>query len=48
MNLRGRSMFDTKAVTIISYLIELVYNIMISSIDNVSVNPGFESYHGMW
>ena len=48
MNLRGRSMWDKKATTMISYLIELVYDIMISPIDNVSVNPGFESCHGVW
>ena len=48
MNLRGRSMWDTKATTMLSYLAELVYDIMISPIDNVSVNPGFESCHGVW
>ena len=48
INLRGRSMWDTKATTTISYLAELSYDIMISSIDNVSVNPGFESCHGVW
>ena len=47
MNLRGRSMWDTKAATMIAYLAELLYDIMISPIDNVSVNPGFESCHGV-
>ena len=48
MNLRGRSKWDTKAATMISYLIKLAYDIMILSNNIVSVNPGFESCHGMW
>ena len=48
MNLRGQSMWDTKAATMISYLAEIAYDIMISPIDNVSVNPGFESCYGVW
>ena len=47
MNLRGRIMWDMKAATMIFYIIELVYDIMISSNDNVSVDPGFESCHGV-
>ena len=48
MNLRGRSMWDTDATTMISYFAEIAYDVMISPIDNVSMNPGFESCHGVW
>ena len=48
LNLQGRSMWDTKAITMLSCLAELVYDISISPIDNVSINPGFESCHGVW
>ena len=48
MNMRGRSIWDTKVTTMISYLVEIIYNILILPINNVSVNPGFESCHGIW
>ena len=48
MNFRGRNMWDTEAATMVAYLTELSYDIMISLIDNISVKPGFESCHGVW
>ena len=37
-----------KQLIIVSYLFELVYDIMISPADNVSLNGGFESCHGVF
>ena len=48
LNLRGRPNFKMKAVDMIAYLIELSYDLSISSVDNVSDNPGFESVIGVW
>ena len=38
---RERGMWNTKETTIIYYFAKLSYVIMMSHIDNVSVNPGF-------
>ena len=35
-------------IDIIAYQIELAYDLAISSSDNVSKNPGFESFIGVW
>ena len=37
-----------KQLIMVSYLFELVYDIMISHADNVSLNGGFESCHGVF
>jgi len=48
MNLQGKNMYHTKVTTMISCLIQLKYDLMISSLDNVSVYPEFESCRGVW
>ena len=47
MNLRGRTE-RLKFIDIVAYHFELAYNLYIAKIDNVSVNPGFESYLRVW
>jgi len=37
-----------KQLMMVSYLFELVYDLMISPADNVSLNGGFESCHGVF
>ena len=37
-----------KQLIMVSYLFELVYDMMISPADNVSLNGGFESCHGVF
>ena len=43
-NVRGTE--KDKRLTLIAYLFELVYDLMIAPGDNVSVNGGFEQCHG--
>ena len=43
-NVRGIE--KDKRLTLIAYLFELVYDLMIAPGDNVSVNGGFEQCHG--
>ena len=42
-NKAGRNTTALKRIDVIAYLIELVYDLAISPVDNVSENPGFES-----
>ena len=44
---RGASLQD-KQLRMISYLLELVYDLMIAPDDNVSEKPGFETPLGAW
>ena len=37
-----------KQLIMVSYLFELMYDMMISPADNVSLNGGFESCHGVF
>ena len=48
MNMRGRATLMLKKIDLIAYLCEIVYDISISPIDNVSTNPGFESCLGIF
>ena len=48
MKKRGANTWELKCIDMIAYLIQIVFDIAISPLDNVSENPGFESCHGMW
>ena len=48
MNKRGQNTWEAKCEDMVSYLIELGFDLSISVLDNVSENPGFESCHGTW
>ena len=48
MNKRGANTLEVKCIDMIAYLIEIVFDIAVSPLYNVSKNPGFESCHGMW
>ena len=48
MKKRGANTWELKCIDMIAYLIELVFDVAILPLDNVSENPGFESCHGMW
>lgn len=47
-NLKGKTTIDSKMIDMVSYLAELAYDLSISRVDNVSTNPGFESFLGVW
>ena len=48
LNMRGRATSALKTNDMVAYLIELGYDLALSSTDNVSENPGFESCLGIW
>ena len=48
MKKRGANTWESKCIDMIAYPIELVFNIAISPLYNVSKNPGFGTCHGMW
>ena len=48
LKVKGRVSFQSKCIEMISYLIELAFDLSISLLDNVSLNAGFESCHGEW
>ena len=48
LKVKGRVSFAMKCIEMISYLIELAFDLSISVLDNVSLNAGFESCHGEW
>ena len=48
LKVKGRVSFTMKCIEMISYLIELAFDLSISVLDNVSLNAGFESCHGEW
>ena len=45
--MNGKSL-EPKQLMLFAYLFELVYDLMSSPSDCVSLNPGFESYHGYY
>ena len=47
-NFRGATSLQDKQLHVVGYLIELVYDLAISSQDNVSESPGFETPLGTW
>ena len=48
LRINGRATAVLKKIDVISYQIELSYNLAISQCDNVSQNPGSESCIGIW
>ena len=48
LNTGGRFTWQSKAREVVSYLIELAFDLCIAVVDNVSENPGFEGCHGVW
>jgi len=47
-NFKGATSLQDKQLHIVGYLIELVYDLAISSKENVSESPGFETPLGAW
>ena len=47
VNFRGMNTFKEKGVEMISYLLELAYDIAIAPRDNISSSPGFEAVLGV-
>jgi hypothetical protein len=47
INFRGREGKE-KVLELVAYQFELVYDLSLSSTDNMSENPGFESCLGVW
>ena len=47
-NLKGKTTINSKMIDMVSYLAELAYDLSICRVDNVSTNPGFESFLGVW
>jgi len=47
-NVSGRNSINEKAIIMIAYLIELIYDVAITSVVHISTNPGFETIIGVW
>jgi hypothetical protein len=47
-NFRGATSLVEKQMHMVGYLFELAYDLCISSVDNVSLNPGLETCLGVW
>lgn len=48
LNMQGRNTVSLKVLDLVAYLIELAYDLVISPMDNVSENPGFDSCIDIW
>ena len=47
-NLKGKTTINSKMIDMVSYLAELAYDLSICWVDNVSTNPCFKSFLGVW
>ena len=48
LNKRGQNTWEEKCEDVIAYVIELVFELAVSVLDNVGDDQGIESCHGSW